>query len=131
MLIKTDLVKWAKAAEAARVKPETPPLSDSFTIRRSGVGRQPPAAGAPLAGFPTGSHHALQRQISFALALHADTHQSALTCSLVPVVFFSLVPNRAHHDFVCDDLEENDVTRSTKWNDQFARATIAQLRLAA
>ncbi len=44
----------------------------------------------------------------------------------VPVVFFSLVANRAHDDVVADDLEENDVSRAAEWNDQFARPTIAQ-----
>ena len=44
----------------------------------------------------------------------------------VPVVFFPLVANRAHDDVVADDLEENDVARAAEWNDQFARATIAQ-----
>jgi len=38
----------------------------------------------------------------------------------VPVVFFALVPNRAHDDHVGDDLEENDIARATEWNDQFA-----------
>jgi hypothetical protein len=49
----------------------------------------------------------------------------------VPVVFFALVTNRADEDVVADDLEENDVARATEWNDQFARATIAQLRPTA
>ena len=49
----------------------------------------------------------------------------------VPVVFFPLVANRAHDDVVADDLEENDVARAAEWNDQFARATIAQFRSAA
>lgn len=44
----------------------------------------------------------------------------------VPVVFFPLVANRTHDDVVADDLEENDVARAAEWNDQFARATIAQ-----
>jgi hypothetical protein len=43
-----------------------------------------------------------------------------------PVVFFPLVANRAHDNVVADDLEENDVARAAEWNDQFARATIAQ-----
>jgi hypothetical protein len=49
----------------------------------------------------------------------------------VPVVLFPLVPNRAHDDCVGDDLEENDVARATERHDQFARATITQLRPTA
>jgi hypothetical protein len=43
------------------------------------------------------------------------------------VVLFPLVPNRAYDDVVANDLEEHDVARATEWNNQLARATIAQL----
>ena len=49
----------------------------------------------------------------------------------VPVVLFSLVPNRAHDHVVANDLEENDVARATEWNDQLTRAAVAQFRPAA
>jgi hypothetical protein len=48
----------------------------------------------------------------------------------VPVVLFPLVPDRAHDNIFADDLEEDDVARAAEGNDQFARASIAQLRSA-
>ena len=42
------------------------------------------------------------------------------------IVFFSLMPNRAHDDFVGDDFKKDDVASAAEWNYQFAGSPIAQ-----
>lgn len=54
------------------------------------------------------------------------TRHGSLRLASVPKVLFPLVPYRADDHLVVDDFEENDVARAAKWDDQFARSTVAQ-----